>query len=99
MTGNTTGKTREHVHDDFETLREDFGRLRDDVQTLMKDTATLGKHGGQHVADTARQRSEQIADKVRDGAATVESTVTTHPLAALGVAVGVGLLAGMILRR
>jgi len=110
MAGNTTDKIKDtvnrakdampdDVNADFETLREDFTRLRADVQTLMKDTAALGRHGGQHVADTAWKQGEHLADKVRDGATRAEECVTEHPFAALGVAVGVGLLAGMMLRR
>lgn len=103
MAGNTTHKVKEaipdEVHDDFATLKEDFGRLREDVQVLMKDTAALGRHGGQHVADSARRQGEQIAGKAREGVTKVETSITEHPMAALGIAVGVGLLAGMILRR
>lgn len=69
----------------LEALRADVAKL---VSTLSDDVSEgMGKAG------------RQIGQTGRDARATATNTVLDHPLSAVGIAVGVGLLLGMIARK
>lgn len=69
----------------LEALRADVAKL---VSTLSDDVSQgMGKAG------------RQIGQTGRDARSTATATVIEHPLAAVGIAVGVGLLLGMIARK
>ncbi len=102
----TNGRHRAHEVDlqaDVDALREDFATLRGDLATLVSDAMAQGKGS----AEAARQRLEAMAaegvEHARDKAAAatrqVDECVRTHPMAALGVALGAGLLLGAYLRK
>jgi ElaB/YqjD/DUF883 family membrane-anchored ribosome-binding protein len=67
--------------------------LRDDMTTLQKDFSQLTGDIGNVIA----QRWNGIGERVNDGAARVGKQVRAHPIAAVGVAAGAGLLTGVLL--
>lgn len=69
----------------IEALRADLAKL---VSTLSDDLSEgVGKAG------------RQIGQTGRDARTAATNTVLDHPLTAVGIAVGVGLLLGMIARK
>ncbi len=66
--------------------------LRDDVATLQKDFAQLTGDIGKSMAS----RWDGLGERVNDSAAQVGKRVRAHPIAAVGVAAGAGLLAGVL---
>ena len=79
-------------HDDINQLREDLAQLRKDVATLAEDLLGTAKDGVGAATQAAKKHGAQVAEAV-------EEQVQQHPLSALGVAFGVGLLLGVVLRR
>jgi ElaB/YqjD/DUF883 family membrane-anchored ribosome-binding protein len=85
---NPTTKSAPSIADlgqQIEALREDLMKL---AATMTDDmSAGLGR------------AERKIAATARDARATATDTVLGHPLAAVGIAAGIGLLLGMILRK
>lgn len=98
------------VEETKEKLVSDFKVLLGDAEELLKATAN---HAGERVA-TARQRIEQslkegqkslaeaediLGNKTREAAKAADAYVRENPWSAVGIAAGVGLLLGVLLRR
>lgn len=66
--------------------------LRDDVTTLQKDISQLTGD----IGDLIQLRWKDVRKRVDGGAAQVGKQVRAHPIAAVGVAAGAGLLAGAL---
>ena len=66
--------------------------LRDDMTTLKKDFSQLTDDLGSAIT----QRWNGIGERVNESAARVGKQVRAHPIAAVGVAAGAGLLAGVL---
>jgi ElaB/YqjD/DUF883 family membrane-anchored ribosome-binding protein len=86
---NTSAVKTQMTSDD---LAHQFAALRADVSKLMSTVS-------EDVADGLGQASRRIERTGRDAQATATNTVMDHPLAAVGIAVGVGLLLGLVARK
>lgn len=93
-----------------EKLVSDIKVLIDDAEELLKATAT---HAGERVA-TVRQRIEQslhegkrslaeteglLLDEGKEAARAADAYVRENPWTAVGMATGVGLVLGLLIRR
>lgn len=80
---------------DHHTLAEEIREIAKHLRTLRKDveglTGSIARAGG--------HQAEYVQDAMREAAAAVEDAVKRNPLSALGIALGVGFLVGIILRR
>lgn len=98
------------IEETKEKLVSDFKVLLSDAEELLKATAN---HAGERVA-TARQRIEQsmkegqktlaeaediLANKTREAAQAADEYVRENPWSAVGIAAGIGLVLGLLLRR
>ena len=77
--------TIEELHKQLEALRTDFVRL-----------SSTAAQGAAEQLDAAGQR---IVYSSRQAKTSVEAAVTENPLAAIGIAAGVGYLLGILSRR
>jgi ElaB/YqjD/DUF883 family membrane-anchored ribosome-binding protein len=73
-------------------LSQQMEALRADMSKLM--TTVSGD-----VTDGLDQAGRQISRASRDARAAATNSVIDHPLAAMGIAVGVGLLLGLVARK
>jgi ElaB/YqjD/DUF883 family membrane-anchored ribosome-binding protein len=89
MAESLENRRRRNGHD----LRSQAGHVREDMDTLRKDMSQLQSDLGELVS---LQWSE-IGERVNGGARYVGEQVRTHPIASVGAAAGVGLLAGLAL--
>jgi ElaB/YqjD/DUF883 family membrane-anchored ribosome-binding protein len=89
-----------------EKLVKDFKTLARDAESLLK--ATAGDVGDQakeararlaHALETARESIEQVEEKVAAGAKVADKTIREHPYESIGIALGVGLLIGVLVGR
>jgi ElaB/YqjD/DUF883 family membrane-anchored ribosome-binding protein len=91
------------VATDFEELAAQFAALRDDMVALSKTvTATAERRGRRMAADVSDGMGEAVhyvERKSLSAEAELERSITTHPLLALGLAAGAGLLLGVLTRR
>jgi ElaB/YqjD/DUF883 family membrane-anchored ribosome-binding protein len=80
------------VMEDFEELRKDVGRLYEAANQAARSEIRFAKNRvGQLTSDLreqASERAEYLGEQVR-----------THPYAAIGASLGVGLLIGLLARR
>lgn len=91
------------VATDFEGLAAQFAALRDDMAALSQSVTTVAERRGRRMAadvsDGMGEAMHYVERKGRSAEAELERSVTTHPLLALGLAAGAGLLIGIMTRR
>ena len=79
----------------YETLKDDIQKISKHVSSLRGDidkiTASV-KRAGVHQAEHARDAASEVVSSV-------EKAVQRDPVTAVGIALGVGLLLGIVLRR
>ena len=75
-----------------EDLSKQLDALRADVSKLM---AT----GSEDVSDGLDQAGRHISKTSRDARIAATNSVIQHPLTAVGIAVGVGLMLGLVARK
>lgn len=95
---------------DFSTVEEEIARLREDVASLtatLKDITAREAHG---VADAVRNGLGDAAERVRgaskrlrhgaeDVADSLKSSVEEHPIPSVLLALGLGVIVGILVRR
>ena len=93
-----------------EKLTSDFKALMDDVQELLKTTsnqtgesiADLRQRLGQKLEEGRKALSEQeriLRGKAEETRASAEAYLREKPWATLGIAAGIGLVLGFLMRR
>ncbi len=98
------GKTlKTAVADDIEGLVAQFSEMRDELARLSRSVAATAERRGRRLgSDVSEGVSEAIHYAERKGKsaeAEFEGSVATHPLLALGLAAGFGLVVGAMTRR
>ena len=77
--------------------------LKDDIASLTSTMADLTKAKSAEAANQAKSTAQDLANSGRDKALeaqqTAEDFVRTQPAAALGIAAGVGFIAGLFATR
>jgi ElaB/YqjD/DUF883 family membrane-anchored ribosome-binding protein len=88
---------------DFDGLVAQLTALRDDMTKLSGSVTTLAEQRGRKMAtdisDGVTEAMHYVERKSVNAEADLEKTVATHPLMALGLAAGIGLLIGAMTRR
>jgi ElaB/YqjD/DUF883 family membrane-anchored ribosome-binding protein len=75
-------------NDALSEVKTQIERIKDSIDAIVSDVGAKG-----------REASEAVRDVTHDLAETVEESVRARPLTALAIAIGVGALIGMTLRR
>ena len=73
--------------------------LAEQIASLRADLSKLVETLSGDVTKGFSRASQQIERSGHDARVTATNTVLDHPLAAVGVAVGIGLLLGMVARK
>lgn len=92
------------------TMVADAGHLTDDAADAVRSHVAELRHGAKRAVESAkdrledvdgatRQRYEAARDAVSDAAESVKGVVARHPMAAAGVAAGLVVVVGLIVRR
>jgi ElaB/YqjD/DUF883 family membrane-anchored ribosome-binding protein len=76
------------LSDEIKEIAKHIDSLRQDIEGLTGSIARAGGH-----------QAERAQDALKEAAAAIEAAVRRNPVSALGVALGVGFLVGIILRR
>jgi ElaB/YqjD/DUF883 family membrane-anchored ribosome-binding protein len=89
-----------------QAIREDLGTLAEDVRALMAATSDAGgekvKEARQRLAAALENGQEfygRVRDRAVDGVKATDHAVREHPYQAIGIALGIGALAGYFLAR
>lgn len=85
------------------TIAKDKSRSDDDIahqlEALRADVAKLVSTLSDDVSAGVEKAGRQIGQTGRDARATATNTVLEHPLAAVGIAAGLGVMLGLIARK
>ncbi|NYS26549.1 DUF883 family protein [Rhodobacteraceae bacterium 2376] len=96
-------KAAEHARSAAEDLSEDLAMLKMQIEELTTNMAGLASKkveaGAHHIGATARDGYDKAADTAETAYAEVERYTSERPVEALGIAAGIGLLAGLFLAR
>jgi len=95
---------------DYTQLETEFAKLREDVASLteaLKDVAAneargvsdAFRMGLDSAAKQARHASKRVKSGAHDAAESIQASVEEHPISSVLVALGVGVVVGMMLRR
>lgn len=91
------------VATDIEGLAAQFAALREELAALSKTVTTVAERRGRRMAadvsDGMGEAVHYVERKGQSAEAELERSITTHPLLALGLAAGAGLLLGVMTRR
>ncbi len=98
------GKTmKSAVLNEFEAMTAQFTELREDLAKLSRSVAGIaerrGRRMGTDISDGVGEAIHYAERKGKSAEAEFERSVATHPLLALGLAAGFGLLIGAMSRR
>lgn len=76
------------LSEDIQEITKHLATLRQDIEALTGSVARTGSH-----------QFERVRDKASEAVTAVETAVRRDPLTSLGIALGLGLLLGIVLRR
>jgi ElaB/YqjD/DUF883 family membrane-anchored ribosome-binding protein len=80
--------SRQALSEDIQEIAKHLAALRKDLEAFTGQIRRTGDHQLERVQDTAGEALKVVEDAVRQ-----------NPLSSLGIALGVGLLVGIVLRR
>lgn len=95
---------------DYAQLEAEFSKLRADVASLAQAVKDVAASEAKGVSDAllnsldgaakqARRVSKRVRSEAHDAADTLQASIEEHPISSILVALGVGVVVGMILRR
>ncbi len=83
-------------------IQQKTGEGREAIETFFSDATSRGSSAVAHAADAAGRYAHQVGDQIRQRYDNAESVVRHHPtetvIAAFGIGVVAGLIAGLAMR-
>ena len=80
--------THRALGEEVEAIAKHVASLRKDIEGLAGSIAQAGSH-----------QAERVQDAANEAVSALETAVRRNPTQALGIALGIGFLVGVILRR
>jgi len=80
--------THHALREEVETIAKHLATLRKDIEDLAGSIARAGSHQAERVQDAANETMNSL-----------ETAVRRNPVAAVGIALGIGVLIGIVLQR
>jgi uncharacterized protein YjbJ (UPF0337 family) len=77
-------------------IQQKTGEGREAIEKFFADATARGSSAVAHAADAAGQYAHQVGDQVRERYDNAENLVRRHPTETVVAAFGIGLLAGLI---
>ena len=95
---------------DYAALEADFVRLREDVASLSETVKNVASREARGMADAMLNGIDGAAERVRkagkraqntaqEAAESLQASVEEHPIQSVLLALGLGVVVGMLLRR
>jgi ElaB/YqjD/DUF883 family membrane-anchored ribosome-binding protein len=95
----TKDRTAEEFEAEMAAIRNDLAALRDDVAALAHSAARVAVEGKDSAAEAVREAASDLAGKGEDLVDAVGREVAARPIAAVGIAFGVGYLLAKLRSR
>jgi ElaB/YqjD/DUF883 family membrane-anchored ribosome-binding protein len=83
------------VADELDELRAEVERLT----AALDEAKGLIREGIEDGATTAREKAEEIGERVQDGLSDLQKQIDAHPLPSAIIAFAIGLLIGRVVSR
>ena len=80
--------THHALSEEIEKIAKHLATLRNDIEGLTGSIARAGGH-----------QAERAQDAANEAMAALETAVRRNPASALGIALGIGFLVGVVIRR
>jgi ElaB/YqjD/DUF883 family membrane-anchored ribosome-binding protein len=90
------GQTDRALREDIDAVKEDLGKLRDDMKSMTRDLADAARSGVREARGYVTDAASVAANRGKNAVKTVEHQIEDNPMAAVGIAFGVGLLLGAL---
>ncbi|HZT19875.1 MAG TPA: hypothetical protein VFA23_10765 [Dongiaceae bacterium] len=96
-------RTRRTIEDATDTIQEQISRLREELSDLSRSLGDNASAETRSALRSLRERFDRLADdaasRTREGVEQTRETIAHHPLTAIGIALGLGVILASILRR
>jgi ElaB/YqjD/DUF883 family membrane-anchored ribosome-binding protein len=76
------------LSEEIQEIAKHLGTLRKDIEGLTGSIKSAGGH-----------QAERVQDAASEALAAIETSVRRNPAQAIGIALGIGFLVGVVLRR
>ena len=77
-------------------LRDDVGNVKDDIRRIGEHVTDAASTGVKQVRETVSEYADTALQQGKKALNTVEDRIVDNPLAAVGIALGVGFLIGAL---
>ncbi|HYE03741.1 MAG TPA: hypothetical protein VD963_10975 [Phycisphaerales bacterium] len=85
------------IRSDLDAIRGDLNRLRNDVATAFQDLIGQGKDRVWQARERVSSSLGGLSDQGRRALGTVQEQIEDRPMVAIGTAIGLGFVIGMLL--
>tara|TARA_Y100000052_G_scaffold27562_1_gene36417 strand:+ start:59799 stop:60275 length:477 start_codon:yes stop_codon:yes gene_type:complete len=92
-------KEVKEIDSDVEALKSDFESLKGNVNSLMASVSRLAGKQAEKSADKGKALADDAVDTLESTRDSIQSQIRSKPLAAVGIAAGVGALIAIATRR
>ncbi len=87
------------LQDDVAALKADMAQLRSDLRAVSHDLVDAARAGATLAKDSVGAAVESAMDQGKARVQTLEHEIKEKPLLSVGIALGIGLLLGSMLRK
>jgi ElaB/YqjD/DUF883 family membrane-anchored ribosome-binding protein len=87
------------VRDGASELRDGASHAVDSAKAKLSQATDSAKEHLVQARDSAKEHLVQAKDQAADAAKSARDTIVAHPLTSIGIAMGVGIIAGLLLSR
>jgi ElaB/YqjD/DUF883 family membrane-anchored ribosome-binding protein len=99
MASNSTSSMESELKGEVDRLGKSVGQIKDDLKELANSAASHAREGYRTAREQVRHAYDSVRDRAHDQTESLRDTIISHPVASVGVAVGVGVLVGLLMSR
>jgi ElaB/YqjD/DUF883 family membrane-anchored ribosome-binding protein len=96
-------RTRRSIEDSSDSIQEQMSRLREELTDLRRSIGDNASDDTKSALRSFQQRIDRLADDAaswtREGVEQTRDIITQNPLAAVGIALVLGVILGSVVRR
>jgi len=79
--------------------KEELHAAQEAAETFVSAVKSSASHFGEHIGRAAQEKVSLAADEAQNARSKLEDRVREHPLMAVGIAAGAGVLLALMTRR
>jgi len=95
----TTREANKRLSGDLKVLARDTEELLKASATATSDGLDNARHRVTRALESARANCRQLQERTKQAARTTDRVIRSHPYETIGIALGTGLLLGLLARR